>query len=382
MADSNTTGNWNDEIQYSILEMNQRLFDSIINASVRYGCTCNQADGSTSFYLRQFNLADVLPLVPDKDKTPLRILTFLNKENPPQAEVWIFFSKNSTDWMNVSYWKKLPINDDFTKIYTSLGNLQKALTDEGINRVNADTALQAQINELKVTPDVASNLKEQIEAETLARQQADKQLSDYFFNLQKNNADYFTSLFNQEKEERRKEDDRLEQLIRNINLDPTQTYIRSSSLKGIEVVEQAPSILNDFLYFEYSEIPETAEYNFTLSKPEVIANGVPTQLSVTLATQLIGKSGVDRVRILVQSERPQDAHIDVNVSDSLGTPFSFRDEGWWGPENGFNIPMDYSATTNMQAVFTAPGNYVLTFRLVRKDDGITIAENKFNVEVS
>ena len=181
MADSNITGNWNDEIQYSIPEMNQRLFDSIINASIRYGCTCNQADGSTSFYLRQFNLADVLPLVPDKDKTPLRILTFLNKENPPQAEMWIFFSKNSTDWMNVSYWKKLPINDDFTKIYTSLGNLQKALTDESTNRVNADNALQDQINELKVTPDVASNLKEQIEAETIARQQADKQLSDYFF---------------------------------------------------------------------------------------------------------------------------------------------------------------------------------------------------------
>ena len=66
-------------LNYTTKEINQILADGVINASVRYAPVGQN-------YL-QLTLADALALVPDKERTTVRILTFLNKDTQPKAEV-------------------------------------------------------------------------------------------------------------------------------------------------------------------------------------------------------------------------------------------------------------------------------------------------------
>ena len=68
-------------LNYTTKEINQILADGVINASVRYAPVGQN-------YL-QLTLADALALVPDKERTTVRILTFLNKDTQPKPEVWI-----------------------------------------------------------------------------------------------------------------------------------------------------------------------------------------------------------------------------------------------------------------------------------------------------
>lgn len=66
-------------LNYTTKEINQILADGVINASVRYA-PVGQA------YI-SLTLADALALVPDKERTTVRILTFINKDTQPKPEV-------------------------------------------------------------------------------------------------------------------------------------------------------------------------------------------------------------------------------------------------------------------------------------------------------
>lgn len=125
------TNEQQDELKFTIEEINQILSDGIINCSTRYCCQ----DGT----YKPLTLSEAVVLVPDKYKTLLRIITFLNKDVPAQPEIWIYFGTSIFDWSNLDYWVNIPNAKKYTE-------LSKSLSDESINRVNADADLRLRID--------------------------------------------------------------------------------------------------------------------------------------------------------------------------------------------------------------------------------------------
>jgi hypothetical protein len=164
-------------LNYTTKEINQILVDGVINASVRYAPVGQN-------YL-QLTLADALALVPDKERTTVRILTFLNKDTQPKPEVWIYFGTDILTWSDATKWVELPIPDP--------GKLSK--------------------------------------------------------------------------------------------------YLTSDIVDGIQVVENAPGVEDNILYFEYEPIPDTATYGFQIGFESTPKAEVPVVANVTLKTKLDGLSG-------------------------------------------------------------------------------------------
>lgn len=106
-------------LNYTTKEINQILADGVINASVRYAPVGQN-------YL-QLTLADALALVPDKERTTVRILTFLNKDTQPKPEVWIYFGTDILTWSDATKWVELPIPDP--------GKLSKYLTSDIVDGI-------------------------------------------------------------------------------------------------------------------------------------------------------------------------------------------------------------------------------------------------------
>ena len=90
-------------LNYTTKEINQILADGVINASVRYAPVGQN-------YL-QLTLADALALVPDKERTTVRILTFLNKDTQPKPEVWIYFGTDILTWSDATKWADFQLYD-------------------------------------------------------------------------------------------------------------------------------------------------------------------------------------------------------------------------------------------------------------------------------
>lgn len=355
-------------LQYSTIEINQRLFDSIINASVRYACpNCG---------IKQLTLAEVLPLVPDKDRTLLRIVTFLNKDANPVPEIWQFFGRTILDWTNISYWVQIPTTASYQDIYLKVSNLEKSLSDEAINRVNADNSLQNQINEIKGDPNTSiPAINERINQEISDRQTADSQLRQYFVQLILDASSTYAEKLKAEIEERRKEDDRLEQLIKNITIDPSKSYIQSTTVVSMEVVDKAPSVENNTLYFEYEDMPEYSTYSLKISPENNIVANVEATIPVELSTYLIGNNGYSKVQVQFElTQKPENASmIGYILEEGTGTRYDFTDSGSY-PTEPIELPANYEKAIQVTATFNMAGNYSLNAKLVNTEDSSVITE--------
>lgn len=355
-------------LQYTTLEINQRLFDSIINASVRYSCpNCG---------IRQFTLSEVLALVPDKDRTILRIVTFLNKDSNPVPEIWQFFGRTLLDWTNPSYWVQLPTTVQYQDVFTKISNLEKSLQNEGINRVNADNALQNQINEIKGDPNTSiPAINQRIDKEVSDRETADAQLREYFVQLVLDASNTYASKLNAEIEERRKEDDRLEQLIKNISIDPSKSYVQSTSVVYMEVVDEAPSVEDNILYFEYEDMPDHSTYSLKISPENNVMANVETTIPVELKTYLIGNNGYTHVQVQFElTQKPENATmVGYILQEDTGARYDFTDSGTY-PTDPIEIPADYDKAIQVTATFNVAGNYSLNAKLVNTDDSSIIVE--------
>lgn len=363
-------------LQYDTQEINQRLFDSIINASVRYSCpNCG---------IRQFTLSEVLPLVPDKDRTILRIITFLNKDTNPVPEIWQFFGRTLLDWSNVSYWIKLPTSLQYQQVYTQITDLEKQLQDEGTNRYNADVSLQNQINEIKGDPNVSiPAINERIDTEISDRQTADQQLRDYFVALVLDASNHFQNKLNAETEERRAEDDRLEQLIKNINIDPSKSYVQSQSVVSVEVVEKAISATDNILYFEYEEMPENSTYSIKVSPENNVVANIETTIPVEIKTYLIGNNGYSQVQVHFElTAKPENATmIGYILKEGTGERYDFTNQGIY-PTTPVEISADYEKAIQVTATFSVSGNYNLEVQLVDATNSEVITEVDVPINVN
>lgn len=85
-----------DVLKYTIKELNQILADGIINVSVRF------AQNNELFYT---DIAGAVQVIPEKYRTPLRILTFLNNSHKP--EIWMYTGDSPEDFGNMNLWIRL-----------------------------------------------------------------------------------------------------------------------------------------------------------------------------------------------------------------------------------------------------------------------------------
>lgn len=88
-------------LQYLTPEVNRILSEATINVSELYS---EQTDQPI-----QLVLSEAIKLVPEKSRTLGKIISFLNKEEEPQIEVYIFDSNTIQDWEDLDHWKPIAI---------------------------------------------------------------------------------------------------------------------------------------------------------------------------------------------------------------------------------------------------------------------------------
>jgi len=85
-----------------------------------------------------------------------------------------------------------------------------------------------------------------------------------------------------------------------------------------------------------------------------------TPIKVTLSTKVKGKSGYDAVRFLPVGA---DNNIQLWAKDTNGNWYDINQVGW-GPPEGFELPADYSATTEVYFLSDKSGEYDISIQLV------------------
>lgn len=160
-------------------------------------------------------------------------------------------------------------------------------------------------------------------------------------------------------------------------------YLTSDQVNGIQVVENAPGVDDNILYFEYEPIPDQATYGFQVGFEDTPKAEVPVVANVTLKTMLIGENGIDGVNVIFGiTEKPSEAStVTFKATDSLGQEQVFVNSGTWGPPDGFNISADYEAITPWTLIFSEPGIYKSFYKLVDAQSGHLYAEAYITVQV-
>jgi hypothetical protein len=115
--------------------------------------------------------------------------------------------------------------------------------------------------------------------------------------------------------------------------------------------------------------PEVSTYKFSYEVPEEVIAGESYTVPVTIEPETVGDVGYERVRFDVTVTTPEGANVQLLATDTNGVVHDVAQIGYWGPENGFPIGPDYKATTEFTAIFSAPGEYTITFSLVDLDAG-------------
>jgi len=106
-------------------------------------------------------------------------------------------------------------------------------------------------------------------------------------------------------------------------------------------------------------------------------------VNVTIEPETVGDVGYDAVRVNVEvTEKPQGSTVTLKATDSKGVEHDIAAIGYWGPEDGFPIGADYSATTPVKATFSAPGAYTIVLTLVDVSGGDVLATAEINVSVA
>ena len=122
----------------------------------------------------------------------------------------------------------------------------------------------------------------------------------------------------------------------------------------------------------------TYEISFDLAGIEFLV-GQDTIIPVTTESTIVGV-GYAHVRFNVDVEGPGTAQL--LATDSEENEYDIADIGFWGPSGGFPLAADYSATTNVTAIFDAAGNYQVNCVLVDLDTDYVIASVSETINVA
>ena len=134
--------------------------------------------------------------------------------------------------------------------------------------------------------------------------------------------------------------------------------------------------------FRGEKWPIASTYKFSYTAPAEITENEEVDIDVTFATDVKGDHGYDKVRFKFAANGPDGANVTFKATDSNEAEHTFINEGVWGPETGFPIPAEYTATTNWRVTFDKAGNYTITFKLGNlKDNEAVIAEGSEPITV-
>ena len=110
---------------------------------------------------------------------------------------------------------------------------------------------------------------------------------------------------------------------------------------------------------------------------EAVIDGLkPVQ--VTLATDVLGKTGYKAVRILPVGAG---SNIQLWAKDTSNNWYDINVTGWGDPSSGFKLPADYNVTTEVYILSNKAEEYELEMKLVDLSDNSVIAEASGKVKV-
>ena len=111
--------------------------------------------------------------------------------------------------------------------------------------------------------------------------------------------------------------------------------------------------------------PVASTYKFSYQVPADVVAGRKVVVPVTFETDgEPGDIGYDGVRFKFAAEGPEGATVTFKAVDSNNDEYTFTNGGYWGPAGGFDLPAQYSATTDWTLVFGEAGEYTITFSLI------------------
>ena len=122
---------------------------------------------------------------------------------------------------------------------------------------------------------------------------------------------------------------------------------------------------------EMTTLVRPSTYRFDYEVPDVVVACEDTEIPVTFQTDELGDLGYDGIRFKFDATGPGD--VTFNATDSEDVEHTFVNSGFWGPETGFDLPANYTATTDWTLHFSEPGEYTITFSLIEAPDGVVIA---------
>jgi|GEM_PF-2179705 len=139
---------------------------------------------------------------------------------------------------------------------------------------------------------------------------------------------------------------------------------------------------NTFAYTVTQAGPQSSTYVFSYEVPVEVVAGTEVVVPVTFATDVKGDIGYNGVRFKFAAGGAGD--VTFKAVDSNGVEHTFTNSGYWGPAGGFDIPAQYTATTNWTLVFSEAGEYTITFSLINAASEEVIAgiTNTATVEVA
>jgi hypothetical protein len=126
--------------------------------------------------------------------------------------------------------------------------------------------------------------------------------------------------------------------------------------------------------------PVASTYKFSYEVPADVVAGQEVEVPVTFKTDVKGDIGYEGVRFKFTAQGPGD--VTFKAVDSNEVEHTFTNEGYWGPPGGFDLPAEYEATTDWTLVFSAAGEYTITFSLIDAATGDVIAGITETVEIT
>jgi uncharacterized protein YjdB len=129
------------------------------------------------------------------------------------------------------------------------------------------------------------------------------------------------------------------------------------------------------------DLLEVSTYEFEYTVPEEVISGVDYKVPVTIKPVTVGDIGYESVRFNVNVTAPEGETLQLLATDTNGIEHDVAAIGYWGPQNGFPIAKDYSATTEFTAIFSGAGKYIISFSLVEMKTGVTLITENVTIDV-
>ena len=128
--------------------------------------------------------------------------------------------------------------------------------------------------------------------------------------------------------------------------------------------------------------PAYSVYKITADFDGKLKTGVEKAINITLAPVSVSTKGYNKCQFAFDSIRPEGAKMTFKATDSLSQEITFENSGVWGPEEGFPVGPDYSATTEFKITVDKPGQYAVVVKLQDKELGVEVCSAVFNAEAT